>query len=191
VAGERAAVEEDWFHRGSTLVIGAGRRADPGAVAAGRRRTCVPAPCVFGSPACGAIPAAVPPRAGRVWPTARTHAWLAPISRMTRGRAQDPGRPPAGPGDGAPEEAATGVGSARAPAQRPPLLALHQQGARQVAVGHLELFAAAQILHRHHALGRLVLAADHHEADPGAVGVLHLLAELARLELGLDVESGR
>ena len=36
----------------------------------------------------------------------------------------------------------------------------------------------------------LAFAADHHEADAGAVGVLHLLRELARFELCFDVQAG-
>src|SRR5690606_18763056 len=57
-------------------------------------------------------------------------------------------------------------------------------------LGDLELLAAAQVLDRHRVARGLVAAADERKADARTVGVLQLLRQLARLELGLDLEAG-
>ena len=63
--------------------------------------------------------------------------------------------------------------------------------AESLGLGDLELLAATQVLHCHHATCGLVLATDGDEADPGLVGVLQLLRQLARLQLRFDVQTGR
>ena len=70
------------------------------------------------------------------------------------------------------------------------MFALDQQGRGQLGLRHFELLAATQVLHRDHAARGLVLAMHHPEADARLVGVLQLLRQLARLQVGLDIEAG-
>src|SRR6185312_9574939 len=56
------------------------------------------------------------------------------------------------------------------------------QGIDQGGARHLGLFAVLQVLDCDHAFGQLALAQHEHITDPGAVGVLELLGELAALQ---------